>query len=75
MHTLAHEAAGEHWLALGGGGYAIAQVVPLVWTHLLALAAHEPVGVDAQVPQVWRDDVRGPAWLPDADADADGRRR
>lgn len=54
VHDIAHEAAGGRWLALGGGGYAIAQVVPRAWTHLLAIAAHEPIDVATEVPAAWR---------------------
>lgn len=35
VHDLAHELTGGRWLALGGGGYAIARVVPLVWTAVV----------------------------------------
>lgn len=55
LHDLVHEVAGGRWLALGGGGYAVAQVVPRVWTHLIGVAAHAPVELDAPVPQVWRE--------------------
>lgn len=72
VHPLAHEAAGGRLLALGGGGYVIAQVVPLVWTHLLALAAHEPVTVDTAVPQGWRDDVEAELGFPAPTAVGDG---
>jgi acetoin utilization protein AcuC len=54
VHDLAHEVADGRWLALGGGGYAIAQVVPRAWCHLLAIAAHEPVDVATPVPEAWR---------------------
>src|SRR5438034_2935537 len=33
---LAHEHAGGNWVLTGGGGYALVQVVPRAWTHLLA---------------------------------------
>lgn len=59
MHDLAHEAAGGRWLALGGGGYAIVQVVPRIWTHLLAVAAHAPIDVGTAVPEPWRAHVEG----------------
>ncbi|NCT91660.1 acetoin utilization protein AcuC [Cellulomonas sp. APG4] len=54
MHELAHEVSGGRWLALGGGGYAVAHVVPLVWTHLVAIAAHRPLDPVAPVPEAWR---------------------
>ena len=40
LHELAHEVCDGRWLALGGGGYAVLEVVPRTWTHLVAIAAH-----------------------------------
>ena len=37
LHDLAHEVAGGRWVATGGGGYALVDVVPRAWTHLLAI--------------------------------------
>lgn len=54
LHDLAHEVAGGRWLACGGGGYALATVVPRAWTHLLAIAAHAPVPVQTPLPRDWR---------------------
>lgn len=54
VHELAHEVADGRWLALGGGGYAVVQVVPRVWTHVLAIAAHAPIDPATPVPQEWR---------------------
>lgn len=71
LHDLAHTAAGGRWIALGGGGYEVVDVVPRAWTHLLAIAAHAPVPPVTAVPQDWRDDVRrrlgrpGPARMTD----------
>ncbi len=56
-HRLAHEYADGRWLALGGGGYAVVDVVPRSWTHLVAIAAHRPVDPAAAVPASWRDEV------------------
>jgi acetoin utilization protein AcuC len=54
LHDLAHEAAGGRWVALGGGGYEIVDVVPRAWAHLLAIAAHHPIDPQAEVPDTWR---------------------
>ncbi|MBT2446140.1 acetoin utilization protein AcuC [Streptomyces sp. ISL-43] len=56
-HGLAHEYADGRWLALGGGGYAVVDVVPRSWTHLVAIAAHRPVDPETAVPASWRDEV------------------
>ncbi|MFJ4920223.1 acetoin utilization protein AcuC [Streptomyces sp. NPDC088725] len=55
-HDLAHEYADDgRWVALGGGGYAVVDVVPRSWTHLVGIAAHEPVDPRSTVPKVWQD--------------------
>ena len=43
LHDLAHEVAGGRWVATGGGGYALVEVVPRAWTHLLAIVAGRPL--------------------------------
>ncbi|NJQ03798.1 acetoin utilization protein AcuC [Streptomyces zingiberis] len=56
-HDLAHAHAEGRWLALGGGGYAVAEVVPRSWTHLVAIAAGRPVDPAAETPEEWRQEV------------------
>ncbi|MDX3233880.1 acetoin utilization protein AcuC [Streptomyces sp. ME19-01-6] len=56
-HELAHEHADGRWIALGGGGYAVVDVVPRSWTHLVAIAAGRPVEPEAEVPEEWRHEV------------------
>jgi len=58
IHDLAHEVCGGSWVALGGGGYEVVDVVPVAWTHLTAIAAHRPIALDAQVPQEYLDYVQ-----------------
>ncbi|HWO50887.1 MAG TPA: acetoin utilization protein AcuC [Ornithinibacter sp.] len=58
LHDLAHETASGRWVALGGGGYELVEVVPRSWTHLTAIAAHVPLPVDTAVPQEWLDHVQ-----------------
>ncbi|MBO3745755.1 acetoin utilization protein AcuC [Streptosporangiaceae bacterium NEAU-GS5] len=59
LHALAHETAqGGRWLATGGGGYELVQVVPRAWTHLLAEAAGHPIDPATPTPDDWRDMVR-----------------
>ncbi|MDQ6714564.1 MAG: acetoin utilization protein AcuC, partial [Actinomycetota bacterium] len=55
LHRLSHDVCDGRWVALGGGGYEIIDVVPRAWTHLTAIAAHRPIPVTAPVPQDWRD--------------------
>ncbi|MBD8057479.1 acetoin utilization protein AcuC [Cellulomonas sp. JH27-2] len=55
LHDLAHEVCDGRWLALGGGGYAMIDVVPRAWTHVLAVAAHRPLDPATPVPDAWRE--------------------
>ena len=57
LHCLAHEHADGKWLLFGGGGYALVQVVPRIWTAALAEAAHRPVPAETPTPAVWREYV------------------
>jgi acetoin utilization protein AcuC len=54
IHALAHEVCDGRWVACGGGGYALAQVVPLSWTHLLAEAAGRPLDAATPIPGTWQ---------------------
>ena len=57
LHELAHEVSGGRWVAVGGGGYEVVDVVPRAWSHLVAVAAHHPVDPTTAVPEAWRDYV------------------
>jgi acetoin utilization protein AcuC len=54
VHRLAHETAGGRWILTGGGGYALAAVVPRSWTHLLAIATDWPIDPAEPTPAAWR---------------------
>ncbi|MEE3920181.1 hypothetical protein V2I01_23985 [Micromonospora sp. BRA006-A] len=41
LRALADELCDGRWVATGGGGYALVEVVPRAWTHLLAIATGE----------------------------------
>jgi acetoin utilization protein AcuC len=58
LHELAHEVCGGRWVALGGGGYAVIDVVPRTWTHLVGIAAHAPIDPASAVPAAWREHVQ-----------------
>ncbi len=54
LHDLAHEVCDGRWVAVGGGGYELVQVVPRAWTHLLAIAAGTPLDPATETPLAWR---------------------
>ncbi|WP_171112698.1 MULTISPECIES: acetoin utilization protein AcuC [Streptomyces] len=56
-HELAHEYAEGRWVALGGGGYAVVEVVPRSWTHLVGIVAGREVAPEAMIPEEWRHEV------------------
>lgn len=71
LHDLSHEVCDGRWLATGGGGYEIVDVVPRSWTHLVGIAAHAPVDPASSIPDGWSEHVRttfgrpGPARMTD----------
>ncbi|NHN55328.1 acetoin utilization protein AcuC [Calidifontibacter sp. DB0510] len=75
MHDLAHQVCDGKWIALGGGGYELVDVVPRAWSHLTAIAAHQPVELTTPVPADWREHVQeivgrpGPPRMGDGVAD------
>lgn len=57
LHELAHEVSDGRWVVTGGGGYAVVDVVPRAWTHLLAIVAGHPLDADTETPAEWRGHV------------------
>lgn len=53
LHHLAHELCEGRWLATGGGGYQLAQVVPRAWT--LAFAEMTGRSLPVETPMGWRE--------------------
>jgi acetoin utilization protein AcuC len=50
---LAHEHAGGRWLATGGGGYGVYDVVPRSWSLVWLAGAHRDV--PGRIPDAWRE--------------------
>lgn len=57
LHDLAHEVCGGKWVATGGGGYAVVDVVPRSWSHLLAIVGGTPLDAAVETPGEWRAEV------------------
>jgi len=54
LRRLAVETAGGRWIAFGGGGYGLVEVVPRAWTHLLAVVTGEALDPRTATPDAWR---------------------
>jgi acetoin utilization protein AcuC len=54
LHGLAHDLCDGRWVALGGGGYEIVQVVPRSWTHALAEVTGAPLDAET-TPDDWQE--------------------
>jgi acetoin utilization protein AcuC len=57
LHELAHEVCGGRWVVTGGGGYALVEVVPRAWSHLLAVVGGHPLDPATLTPDSWREHV------------------
>ncbi len=53
IHRLAHEAAGGRWVATGGGGYQLVDVVPRAWTTAFAEMSDQRLPIET--PIAWRE--------------------
>lgn len=72
-HGLAHDHADGRWVALGGGGYAVVDVVPRAWTHLAAVAAGQPIPPESMIPEEWKQLVYARTRQPGPMRMTDGR--
>jgi acetoin utilization protein AcuC len=57
LHDLAHEVCAGRWVVTGGGGYALVEVVPRAWSHLLAVVGGQPLDPATMTPDSWREHV------------------
>ena len=69
LAALADELCDGRWVSTGGGGYAVASVVPRAWTHLLAIVGGQPLEPKTETPLAWRQRL-GP-YAPVAMTDGD----
>ncbi|MGA9715527.1 MAG: acetoin utilization protein AcuC, partial [Aeromicrobium sp.] len=57
LRDLAEEVCGGKWVATGGGGYAVMDVVPRAWAHLLSIVSGHPLDPSTPTPAQWRERV------------------
>ncbi|WP_146899358.1 acetoin utilization protein AcuC [Cellulomonas aerilata] len=72
LHVLAHDVSDGRWLALGGGGYDLFDVVPRVWAHLIAIAAHADIDPATPIPDGWQRTVETLSGVPAPTTMTDG---
>lgn len=73
LHELAHEVSDGRWLVTGGGGYAVVDVVPRAWTHLLSIVGGAPLEPRTPTPEAWREHVQHLLDRPGPTRMTDGR--
>ncbi|MEG9227191.1 acetoin utilization protein AcuC [Aeromicrobium sp. Sec7.5] len=54
LRELADELCDGKWVVTGGGGYAVTEVVPRAWTHLLGIVADHPIDPATPTPADWQ---------------------
>ena len=54
LRDLADELCDGRWVTTGGGGYALVEVVPRAWTHLLAVVTGDALDPGTRTPAPWR---------------------
>ncbi|MGC5627474.1 acetoin utilization protein AcuC [Georgenia sp. Z1344] len=54
LADLAERYACGRWVATGGGGYEVVNVVPRAWCHVLGVVAGRPLDPGTPVPEEWR---------------------
>jgi acetoin utilization protein AcuC len=74
VRDLAEEITGGRWLATGGGGYAVVDVVPRAWGHLLAIVSGNPLPPETETPEGWRRAVEQLRGQPAPTRMTDGRK-
>lgn len=73
LERLAEDVADGRWVITGGGGYAVTNVVPRIWAHLLAIVAGRSIDPDTETPDAWRAEVERLRGQPAPRRMTDGR--
>lgn len=72
VRDLADAHAGGRWVATGGGGYTVVEVVPRVWAGLTAIAAGVEPDLSRTLPGAWVESVSRRMRLPAPEVWGDG---
>ncbi len=74
LEDLAEELCDGKWVVTGGGGYAVSEVVPRAWTHLLGVLAGTPIDAQTLTPPGWQQAVLERLGVAAPSRMSDGRR-
>lgn len=58
MRELADRYCEGRWIAVGGGGYGVVNVVPRTWTHLLGVVLDRDIDVTTTIGASWRESAQ-----------------
>ncbi|WP_349827234.1 acetoin utilization protein AcuC [Brevibacterium litoralis] len=72
IRDLSEELCDGRWLATGGGGYAVVDVVPRVWSSLVGISAGLDIGPWEPTPPEWQHYVRQKTGRPAPEIMTDG---
>ncbi|MCW2747024.1 MAG: acetoin utilization protein AcuC [Nocardioidaceae bacterium] len=73
IRALAEEVCDGKWVATGGGGYSVMDVVPRAWVHLMAIVAGRDIDPETATPEGWRARIAAMRDLPAPSRMTDGR--
>jgi len=73
LRDLSEEITGGRWVATGGGGYAVMDVVPRAWAHLLAIVSGTPLAPEQLTSPGWRERIAHLRAVPALTTMTDGR--
>ena len=73
LEQLAEELTEGRWIITGGGGYSLTNVVPRIWSHLLAIVSGAPIDPDTPTTDAWRSTVQELTGRPAPQRMSDGR--
>ncbi|MET0931949.1 MAG: acetoin utilization protein AcuC [Aeromicrobium sp.] len=73
LGALADELCDGKWVAMGGGGYAVMDVVPRAWAHLIAIVSGSPLDPQTLTPDLWRTRIETMRGVPGPQRMTDGR--
>ena len=73
IRDLADEVCEGKWVAFGGGGYSVTNVVPRAWSHLIGIVSRNDIDPQTPTPSAWQEMVRNQRGIAAPTTMSDGR--